>query len=149
MPEPVGGHLEFAGERRCRADREHGRATVPHLREDVRVEGDPQELVDHDVLVVPADGLLGLSELVLRRVPRVAVHHPVDDPVVEVEEGQVELRDDHVLVVARVGDDSPLLTGPRQVTRGLAIDQELGRQGSVELGRPVVQEPVVSSGPRP
>jgi hypothetical protein len=65
----------------------------------------PQEVLHHDRLVVPPGQLAGPLEA------RVVVgdlglvgDQPLDDPVVELEERQVQLRDDQVLVVARVAD---------------------------------------------
>jgi len=55
----------------------------------------------------------------------------------------MELADDDVLVVPRVGSDSPLLTGPRQIPGGIEVDQETNRGWAVEFTRPVVEHPVL------
>jgi hypothetical protein len=75
--------------------------------------------VQDDPLVVPDDELAGLLEqrVLGRRRGRLdgAGLEALDHLVVEAEEGQVELGDDDVLVVARVPDDGQPLRAPRQV----------------------------------
>jgi hypothetical protein len=82
---------------------------------DRRVGDGLQEVVDGDPLVVPLDELAGLLEAPVAgdRAGRVG-GEPAEDRVVELEEGQVQLGDDEVLVVAAVAD-LRLLVLPWQV----------------------------------
>jgi hypothetical protein len=93
VTEPIAGHRPL--------DRQIGIVRVARLEElvggggehrgrVVRVQHPGQEIVRHDPLIVIDRGLAGLLE----------VHAPINHGVVKLQEGQVELRDDHVLVIA-------------------------------------------------
>jgi hypothetical protein len=79
----------------------------------VEIDQPRQELVEHDPLVVPAHDGLRLLEPPHRRIGRVG--DLVDHPVVELQEQEVQLRDDGVLVVARIADQRPTQPVARQV----------------------------------
>jgi hypothetical protein len=63
-----------------------------------------QEVEDHYPLIVPADDPLHLLEEVVSFEPWTVAPDPVDYPIVEFGEKQVQLRDEGILVVARIAD---------------------------------------------
>jgi hypothetical protein len=67
-----------------------------------------------------------LKDLVRRGAGRRSRGHEVNSLVVELEKGQLQLGDDHVLVVARVSDDRAILTCARQIACGFGVDEKLG-----------------------
>ena len=70
-----------------------------------------------DPLVVPAHEPLCLPQEVRGGPPGLVGGEVVDDPVVKLDEEQVQLRDDEVLVVARVAEQRAALLVARQVHR--------------------------------
>ena len=78
-----------------------------------------QEVLEDGVLVVPADEALHVGEL---RFLAEARGLEVGDLVVELQEGRLELRDDRVLVVARIADERALrLASLGRVARDVAL----------------------------
>ena len=90
-----------------------------------------------DPLVMPAHQLLRLPEQ-LRPRETVALADVLDDPVVEADEQQVQLREDQVLVVARVAGERAALCVARQVVEHV---QEL--HAAVARVGPLIQERLV------
>jgi hypothetical protein len=123
VPEPVGGGGELqrhVGPGAVGARREERRcAPVEETRERRPVGQSRQEVVHGDPLVVQFDELAGPLEAAVPgdRVTGM-VGEPVDDRVVELEETQVQLRDDEVLVVAGVPDEGDGARRPREVVPG-------------------------------
>jgi hypothetical protein len=99
-----------AADARCQDRVRHPRA------DDLR-----QEVVHHDPLVVPAHQFLRRGEGLVALERGVPIEHAIDDPVVKVDEQQLQLRDNDVLVVARVADERTLLPVAGQVGDGDAI----------------------------
>lgn len=91
-----------------------------------------QELVHNDPLIVPPDELLRALEQ-----PR-ATPELVDHRVVELQERELELRDDQVLVVARVSDQRRVDAVAWHVAGSRGVDQQpdavLGVEVRVGLG---------------
>jgi hypothetical protein len=93
-----------------------------------------QEVADQDPLVVRRDDPAGLREERRALQPRLLAGDVLDHVVVEADHRVVQLRDDDVLVVARVADDRPALRVALQVAplqrvavvvrRGVAALQE-------------------------
>src|SRR6266568_1815367 len=86
-----------------------------------------QEIVDYDPLVVPPDQLLGTLEYVIWGCGLepliVARANPVNRPVVQTDEGGLQLADDLVLVVAWVSDDGAVVFGTWQIALVLGTDR--------------------------
>ncbi len=105
----------------------------------------------HDPLVVPARDPLRLLEQ-RHALELLVLARAIDDLVVEADEQQLQLRDDDVLVVARVADQRAALLVAGQVVavelavrRRVAADEQL--DATVGRTRPLVHERVVV-GPR-
>jgi hypothetical protein len=110
VPEAVGGHRELDRDKGVVAPLEVLGAAREHVIDHRLADRLGQELVEDEPLVMPAHHPLGLGEKLLGGVagPQVGLdvgHHPV----VEAHDGQVELGDDEVLVVARVAGDGDVL----------------------------------------
>jgi hypothetical protein len=131
VPEPVRGHREL--------DRDKGSCAAPGVeaasfRQDVvhqlLAHRHRQELVEDYPLIVPAGQPLGLDED--RAGTRGATGQLfVYYRVVELQERQMELGDDQVLVVAGIADVRDVLAVPRNVLRGLLVDQDFMSSGDV------------------
>src|SRR5829696_2470509 len=122
MAEPVGGHgeldwhegvvggvveLELGSGDRELDPAPYGEGLGPQDVIDHRVANHPaQEVVHDDPLVVPADQPLGLFEQVVAGQRR-GGRHVVDNLVVELQHGQVQLGDQQVLVVAGIAEQRP------------------------------------------
>lgn len=95
---------------------------------DVRTDDPRQEVVDDGPLVVPADDPLCLAEELTAGETCALLTDMLDDLVVEAYEQQVQLRDDQVLVVARIADQRDLVVVSRQIrvrAVGVAADEKL------------------------
>jgi hypothetical protein len=89
-------------------------AVGDHLVRRRLADGRRQELVQDEPLVVPAHHPPGLHEDLLWGVAGAEVDLDVSHhPVVEAQEGQLELGDDQVLVVARIADQGDVLAWGR------------------------------------
>ena len=89
-----------------------------------------QEVVDHDPLVVPAHHPLRLLEAASSPLSAGSPRARGRRPVVEPDEQQVQLRDDQVLVVARVADQRPALLVARQVVDSAPVAPRCGRRAA-------------------
>jgi hypothetical protein len=123
VPEAVGGHRELDRDKGVVAPLEVLGAAREHVIDHRLAYRLGQELVEDEPLVMPAHHPLGLGEKLLGGVagPQVGLdvgHHPV----VEAHDGQVELGDDEVLVVARVAGDGDVLAVAGQVEPGRGVD---------------------------
>ena len=76
--------------------------------------------MDDDPLVVPAGQPLGLFKKLISGKPLLGAYL-IDEPVVQLQEREVKLRDDSVLVVTRVADQRPALLVARQVVVGSGL----------------------------
>jgi len=95
-----------------------------------------EELVHDEPLVMPAHDALGLGEDLLARVTGVELGLEVgDDSVVKAQDGEVQLRDDEVLVVARTARERGVLPVARQIEARRLVDRDLRRtnRGSPRL----------------
>lgn len=82
--------------------------------------------MDDDPLVVPPDEPLRLLEDPIRR--RYSfVRQSVDDLVVETYDGQLELRDNDILVVTGIANQGRALAVARQVVECVGIKEQLIR----------------------
>ncbi len=133
MTEPIRSHTELDRHERLLAklveekarlrprDRHRRRREIPFRREnilyDVLSDEARQVVVHDDPLVVPADKALRMLELVGRGPVREVRDHRVDDSVVKTQEHRLQLRDDDILVVARVSDDRALGRDALQIKR--------------------------------
>ena len=128
VAEPVGGDRELdRDERRVTPAVEPTPATQDVLDE-VLADDRGQELMHDDPLVMPAHEPLGTVK------DAVGVGHALGrdrlyDFVVELQQREVQLRDDQVLIVSRVADQCGVLAVARQVTRRGGVDEQLGRAG--------------------
>jgi hypothetical protein len=99
-----------------------------------------EELVDNDPLVVPRRQPPSLGERV-GGVGRTLGADGVDGVVVKQQECALQTGDDHVLVVARIGDDCLHRRGPREI-----LEQPSGFEAEVDPVGGVV-EPLVGDRP--
>jgi hypothetical protein len=94
-----------------------------------------EEFMQDNPLVMPTNQALGLPKYLVRPF-RTVGGDEVDHGVMELEEGQVHLRDDEVLVVSWIPHQRGHLTVPGQITGKTLIDEEFRAPASsvVEMG---------------
>ena len=127
MAEAVGRDRELDGDVGLVVPGVELAAVGQHVVDHRLAAGPGQELVDHDPLVMPAHQPLRLGEDLAGIGQADLGLHIVDGGVVELEEGELQLRDDQVLVVAGIADDRAVLAVARHVElagRPALLDQK-------------------------
>ena len=110
-----------------------------HVADQLRADQAGQEVVPDDPLVVPGQCPLGRIEQAILR--RTVGPEPVDEPVVGVQQRQVQVSDEDVDVVARVADQGYALAVAGQVEPSMPGSSFAGSPTSYRYGAPTGPSP--------
>lgn len=137
MTETIGADGKLHRNERLVAPTVESPAVPQHILHHRLAAGERQELVQDHPLIMPAHDALRLGERLAKVGELQLPGDVVDDRVVEAQEAEMQLRDDQVLVIARIADQRHRLTVPRHVelvrraVRRDALDEEFDAAGGL------------------